>query len=252
MRADQLLLQQGLVPTRSAAHRLIERNAVRWLGPKGWAVVNKAGLDVPEDCEIEITDDAELRFVSRGGLKLEGALKACGIDVTGMDCLDLGQSTGGFTDALLQAGAKRVVGIDVGHGQLHPKLAADPRVSSFEGTNARDVKGSAFEAANTAHSFGFVTADLSFITSTHVLPTMVEYLAPGGHLLVLVKPQFELQPAQIGKGGIVKDKAHFAEVETRLWQACKGLGLKVQKYFESPIKGGNGNTEFFVWAKLPV
>jgi len=252
MRADQLVLQRGLVPTRSAAQRLIERHALRWLSPKGWVVVNKAGLDVPEDCEMEITDDAELRFVSRGGLKLEGALKACGIDVTGMDCLDLGQSTGGFTDALLQAGAKRVVGIDVGHGQLHPKLAADPRVSSFEGVNARDVKGSAFEAANAPHSFGFVTADLSFITSTHVLPTMVEYLAPGGHLLVLVKPQFELQPAQIGKGGIVKDKAHFAEVETRLWQACKGLGLKVQKYFESPIKGGNGNTEFFVWAKQPA
>jgi 23S rRNA (cytidine1920-2'-O)/16S rRNA (cytidine1409-2'-O)-methyltransferase len=252
MRADQLLVQKGLVPTRSAAQRLIERDAVRWLGPKGWAVINKAGLDVPDDCELQITDDAELRFVSRGGLKLEGALKACQIDVTGLDCLDLGQSTGGFTDALLQGGAKRVVGIDVGHGQLHPKLQADPRVEAFEGLNARDVKGTAFEAAHVPHSFGFVTADLSFITSTHVLPTMVEYLAPGGHLLVLVKPQFELQPAQIGKGGIVKDKAHFAEVETRLWQACKGLGLKVQKYFESPIKGGNGNTEFFVWAKLPA
>jgi 23S rRNA (cytidine1920-2'-O)/16S rRNA (cytidine1409-2'-O)-methyltransferase len=252
MRADQLLLQRGLVPTRSAAQRLVERNAVRWLGPKGWAVVNKAGLDVPEDCELQITDDAELRFVSRGGLKLEGALKACKIDVTGLDCLDLGQSTGGFTDALLQAGARRVVGIDVGHGQLHPKLQADPRVSAYEGINARDVAGSAFEAAHALHSFGFVTGDLSFITSTHVLPTMVSYLAKGGHLLVLIKPQFELQPAQIGKGGIVKDKAHFAEVETRIWQACKAQGLKVQTYFESPIKGGNGNTEFFVWAKLPA
>lgn len=253
MRADQLVLLRGLVPTRSAAHRLIEREAVRWLGPKGWAVVNKAGLDVPEDCEIEVTDDAELRFVSRGGLKLEGALKHCGIDVSGLVCLDLGQSTGGFTDALLQAGASHVVGIDVGHGQLHPSLQADPRVTAYEGVNGRDVAGSAFAAAFQPHSFGFVTADLSFITSTHVLPTMVNYLAPGGHLLVLVKPQFELQPAQIGKGGIVKDKAHFAEVETRLWQACKGLGLKVQKYFQSPIQGGNGNTEFFVWARsLPA
>ena len=252
MRADQLLHQMGLVPTRSAATRLIERGAVRWLGPKGWAVVNKAGLDVPEGSEIEITDDAELRFVSRGGLKLEGALKACGIDVTGRDCLDLGQSTGGFTDALLQAGAARVVGIDVGHGQLHPKLQADARVVCFEGVNGRDVAGSAFAAAHAPHSFGFVTGDLSFITSTHVLPTMVEYLAPGGDLLLLIKPQFELQPAQIGKGGIVKDKAHFVEVENRLWQASKALGLKVQKYFESPIKGGNGNTEFFVWAKQPA
>jgi 23S rRNA (cytidine1920-2'-O)/16S rRNA (cytidine1409-2'-O)-methyltransferase len=251
MRADQLLVQKGLVPTRSAAQRLIERHAVRWLGPKGWAVVNKAGLDVPDDCELQITDDAELRFVSRGGLKLEGALKHCGIDVTGFVCLDAGQSTGGFTDALLQMGAARVVGVDVGHGQLHPKLQADERVSCFEGVNARDVTGSPFAAAEAEHSFDFVTADLSFITSTHVLPTLVKYLKPGGHLLVLVKPQFELQPAQIGKGGIVKDKAHFAEVETRLWQACKGLGLKVQKYFQSPIQGGNGNTEFFVWAKLP-
>ena len=251
MRADQLIVQRGLVPTRSAAQRLLERKAVRWLGPKGWTVPSKAGEDLPEDCELQITDDAELRFVSRGGLKLEGALKACTIDVTGMLCLDAGQGTGGFTDALLQAGAARVVGIDVGHGQLHPKMQADERVSAFEGVNARDVAGSAFEAGNQPDSFGFVTADLSFITSTHVLPTLVNYLAPGGHLLVLVKPQFELQPAQIGKGGIVKDKAHFAEVETRLWQACKGLGLKVQKYFQSPIKGGNGNTEFFVWARKP-
>ena len=252
MRADQLVLQRGLVPTRSAAHRLIERGAVRWLSPKGWAVVNKAGLDVPDDCELQITDDAELRFVSRGGLKLEGALKHCGIDVTGFTCLDLGQSTGGFTDALLQAGAAKVVGIDVGHGQLHAKLAADARVQSYEGLNARDVTGSPFAAEHAEHSFDFVTGDLSFITSTHVLPTMVTYLKPGGHLLLLVKPQFELQPAQIGKGGIVKDPAHFAEVETRLWQACKAHGLKVHKYFQSPIKGGNGNTEFFVWAKQPA
>ncbi len=252
MRADQLILQRGLVPTRSAAQRLIEREAVRWLGPKGWAVVSKAGLDVPDDCELQITDDAELRFVSRGGLKLEGALKHCKIDVTGLNCLDAGQSTGGFTDALLQGGAARVVGIDVGHGQLHPKLKDDPRVHCFEGINARDVAGSAFAAAEPVHSFGFATADLSFITSTHVLPTLVEYLAPGGHLLVLVKPQFELQPAQIGKGGIVRDKRHFVEVENRLWQSCKALGLKVQTYFESPIKGGNGNTEFFVWARQPA
>ncbi|UUX96476.1 TlyA family RNA methyltransferase [Aquabacterium sp. J223] len=252
MRADQLLVHRALVPTRSAAQRLIERGAVRWRGPKGWAVVGKAGLDVPEDGEVEITDDAELRFVSRGGLKLEGALKRCGLDVAGFTCLDLGQSTGGFTDALLQAGAAKVVGIDVGHGQLHPRLAADARVEPHEGLNARDVRGSGFAAAHAEHSFDLVTGDLSFITSTHVLPTMVAYLKPGGHLLLLVKPQFELQPAQIGKGGIVRDPAHFAEVETRLWQACKGLSLHVQQYFRSPIQGGNGNTEFFVWARQPA
>ena len=212
MRIDQLIQQKGLAPTRSAAQRLIERNAVRWLGPKGWAVVNKAGLDVPEDCELQITDDAELRFVSRGGLKLEGALKHCKLSVEGMTCLDLGQSTGGFTDALLQAGAAKVVGIDVGHGQLHPKLAADARVQAFEGINARDVAGTAFAAAVAPQSFGFVTGDLSFISSTHELPTLVHYLAPLGHLLLLVKPQFELQPPQIGKGGIVRDTVSYTHL----------------------------------------
>lgn len=249
MRIDQLIVQNGLAPTRSAAQRLIERGAVRWLGPKGWSVPKKAGEDVPEGCEVQVTDSAELKFVSRGGLKLEGALDACQIDVTGLVCLDAGQSTGGFTDALLQRGAARVVGIDVGHGQLHPKLAADDRVQSFEGVNARDVSGTAFEAAVQPASFGFVTGDLSFISSTHVLPTLAHYLAPEGHLLLLVKPQFELQPAQIGKGGIVRDKALFAEVETRIRQACRTQTLQLRKYFQSPITGGNGNTEFFVWAQ---
>src|SRR6266571_2872189 len=144
MRADQLLVQRALAPTRSAAQRLIDTGAVRWLGPKGWAVPRKAGEDLPEDCQLEVTDDAELRFASRGGLKLDAALLRCGLDVTGANCLDVGQSTGGFTDALLQRGAKRVVGIDVGRGQLAAALAGDARVVSFEGLNARDVAGSEF------------------------------------------------------------------------------------------------------------
>ena len=249
MRADQLLVQRGLAPTRSAAQRLIERDAVRWLGAKGWAVPRKAGEDLPEGCELQVTDDAELRFVSRGGLKLEGALTQCGVDVRGLNCLDVGQSTGGFTDLLLQRGAARVVGIDVGHGQMHPQLAADARVELYEGVNARDVTGSAFAAAHAPHSFGFVTGDLSFISLTLVLPTLAMYLAASGHLLMLVKPQFELQPEHIGKGGIVKNSASFALVETRIRAACKALSLSVAGYFQSPITGGNGNTEFFVWAQ---
>src|ERR1700712_3248375 len=136
MRADQLLVQRTLAPTRSAAQRLIDTGAVRWCGPKGWAVPRKAGEDLPEDCKIEVTDDAELRFASRGGLKLDAALARCGFEVTGKNCLDIGQSTGGFTDALLQRGAARVVGLDVGRGQLAAALAADPRVVSHEGLNA--------------------------------------------------------------------------------------------------------------------
>ena len=251
MRADQLVLLKGLAPTRSAAQRLIERGAVRWRASGGsgaWALPRKAGEDLPEDCQIEVTDDAELRYVSRGGLKLEGALERCKIEIAGKVCLDVGQGTGGFTDLLLQRGAARVVGIEVGHSQLHAKLRADARVQCFEGLNARDLSGSTFETELGEHRFELIVGDVSFISLTHVLPTLVTQLAPGGQCLLLVKPQFELQPEHIGKGGIVKNPAAHAIVETRIWQACKGLGFKVHAYFESKVAGGDGNREFFVWA----
>ncbi len=249
MRVDQLLLQRSLAPTRSAAQRLIERGAVRWLGAKGWAVPRKAGEDLPDDCRLEVTDDAELRFVSRGGLKLDSALAHCAIDVSGRDCLDVGQSTGGFTDVLLQRGAVRVVGIDVGRGQLAPSLQGDPRVVAFEGLNARDVAGSDFERDHAEHSFGLVVADVSFISLTHVLPTIARYLQADGDALLLVKPQFELQPVDIGKGGLVKDPAAYARVEQRIRDASRALGLVVDDYFECPVAGGDGNREFFVRAR---
>ncbi len=249
MRADQLLVQRALAPTRSAAQRLIDAGAVRWLGPKGWALPRKAGEDLPEACQLEITDDAELRFASRGGLKLDAALTRCGIEATGANCLDVGQSTGGFTDALLQRGARRVVGIDVGRGQLSPALAADPRVVQHEGLNARDVAGSVFERDEAPHSFALVVADLSFISLTLVLPTIARWLAPTGHALLLVKPQFELQPADIGKHGLVKHAAAYARVEQRIREACAARGLVVRDYFGSAVEGGDGNREFFVWAQ---
>ena len=249
MRIDQLIVQRGMVPTRSAAQRLIERKAVRWLGPKGWLVPTKSGEDVPDDARVEITDDAELRFVSRGGLKLEGAVARCGFTVAGRTCLDVGQSTGGFTDLLLQQGATKVVGLDVGRDQLAAKLRDDPRVVSYEGINARDVSESAFAQEWAPASFDVVVADVSFISLTHVLPTLFAYMAPDADLLVLVKPQFELQPEHIGKGGIVRDKSLFTDVETRVRQCCRDAGMKVHAYFQSPITGGNGNTEFFLWAR---
>jgi 23S rRNA (cytidine1920-2'-O)/16S rRNA (cytidine1409-2'-O)-methyltransferase len=249
MRADQLMLQRGLAPTRSAAQRLISQGAVRWLAPAGWTVPRKAGEDLPDDCKLEVTDDSELRFVSRGGLKLDGAIAHTGVKVEGRHCLDIGQSTGGFTDALLQRGATRVVGVDVGRAQLSPALAADERVKSFEGLNARDVAGSEFEQEEPEHSFELVVADLSFISMTHVLPTMARYLAPAGDLIVLVKPQFELQPVDIGKGGLVKDASAYPRVEQRIREACAALKLEVRDYFASPIDGGDGNREFFVWAQ---
>jgi 23S rRNA (cytidine1920-2'-O)/16S rRNA (cytidine1409-2'-O)-methyltransferase len=245
MRADQLILQRGLAPTRSAAQRLIAQGAVRWRGPKGWAVPHKAGEDLPESCEIEVTDDAELRWVSRAGLKLDAALTHCGIDVAGRHCLDVGQSTGGFTEVLLARGAASVVGIDVGHGQLHPKLRDDARVTALEGINARHLDA----AALPRQSFELIVADLSFISLTLVLPMLVPLAARD--LLLLVKPQFELQPADIGKGGLVTDPAAHAHVAARLRAACEKNGLTQRDYFESTVAGGDGNREHFLWATQP-
>lgn len=248
MRADQLLVQQGLAPTRSAAQRLIAQGAVRWLGPKGWTVPKKAGDELPEGCEVELTDDAELRWASRGGLKLEGALKDAGLDLNGRIALDVGQSTGGFTEVLLAAGCARVVGVDVGHGQLHPRLAKHPQVVAFEGLNARELTPASFGPHWPQGGYGFITGDLSFISLTLVLPALAPLLAPEGQLLMLVKPQFELQRADIGKGGLVKDPAAYARVEARLREACTTCGLQVQAWRGSPITGGEGNQEFFIQA----
>ena len=243
MRADQLLVQRGLAPSRSAAQRLIDHGAVRWLGARGWAVSKKAGEDLPESCEIEVTDDAELRWVSRAGLKLDAALPHTGIAAAGLHCLDVGQSTGGFTEVLLARGAASVVGIDVGHGQLHAKLRGDPRVTALEGVNARHLDA----AALPRHPFDLIVADLSFISLTLVLPALVPLAARD--LLLLVKPQFELQPSDIGKGGLVIDPAAHAHVEARLRSACAKAALSVRGYFESTVAGGDGNREHFLWAQ---
>ncbi|MCW7539078.1 TlyA family RNA methyltransferase [Aquabacterium sp. A7-Y] len=249
MRADQLLVSQGLAPSRSAAQRLIERAAVQWQGPRGWVPVRKAGEDLPEGSALQLLDDAELRFVSRGGLKLDGALAHTGLGVAGRDCLDVGQSTGGFTDVLLQRGAARVVGVDVGHGQLHPRLRNDPRVSAYEGVNAKDWSDSRFAEACRGQRFGLIVADLSFIPLTRVLPSLTDWLAPGGDALLLVKPQFEVGPEHVGKGGLVKDTRQYPLLEQRVRAACEALGWQVRDYFDSPIQGGDGNREFFVWAR---
>jgi 23S rRNA (cytidine1920-2'-O)/16S rRNA (cytidine1409-2'-O)-methyltransferase len=161
-----------------------------------------------------------------------------------MTCLDVGQGTGGFTDVLLRRGAARVVGVDVGHGQLHPRLAGDARVTALEGVNARHLSASLLPIDR----FDLVVGDLSFISLTLVLPALVPLVA--GELLLLVKPQFELQPADIGKGGIVKDARSHARVEERLRLACADAGLVVRDWFESSIAGGDGNREFFVRAAV--
>jgi len=274
MRADLFLVDNGFAATRSQAQRLVA-SGVRWRAEESapWKKVAKNGDEIPAGAEVEIPDTTEAKYISRGGLKLEGALQSTGLKVVGLRCLDIGQSTGGFTDCLLQQGAVQVVGVDVGHGQLHPSLREDARVVCIEGLNARSmtaidlVAGYAHDAGAEAEfydkkfdgdeaeplqpveaNFDFLTGDLSFISLTLVLPAVVRLLKPGGHLLMLVKPQFELQPGQIGKGGIVRDAVHFEFVEQRLRDACSALGMDVKAWLASPIEGGDGNREFFIHA----
>ncbi len=242
MRADQLLVERGLAASRSQAQRLIA-SGVQWFDGAAWRRVAKNGDELPLAAQVELLDTAESRYVSRGGLKLEGALRDSGLDVRGWTCLDVGQSTGGFTDCLLQQGAAHVTGLDVGHGQLHETLRRDPRVRAIEKLNARDVT-----AQQVGGPFDLVTGDLSFISLTLVLPALAPLLKPDGHLLMLAKPQFELQPAQIGKGGVVRDPALYAQVEQRLRDACAAAGLQVPGWTDSPIAGGDGNREFFLHA----
>ena len=273
MRADLFLVEHGFATTRSQAQRLIASGAQWRVEAGAWKKVAKNGDEVPDAAELQLLDTSEAKYMSRGGLKLEGALASCGLNVKDLRCLDIGQSTGGFTDCLLQHGAAQVVGVDVGHGQLHDSLRVDPRVACIEGVNARSLTADdlvehyrrALHAGDEADDryeeddesdgadldpvFDFLTGDLSFISLTLVLPAVVRLLKADGHLLMLVKPQFELQPGQVGKGGIVREAALFESVEKRLRECCAGLGLQVLSWQESPIAGGDGNQEFFIHAK---
>ncbi len=245
MRADQLLVERGLAATRSQAQRLIAAGVCWRLGQQAWAQIEKNGAVLPEGCELLLQDDAETRFVSRGGLKLEGALQQTGLNPQGLVCLDVGQSTGGFTDCLLQHGAAQVWGVDVGHGQLHPRLANDVRVQVIEKVNARAMTPELLGVPG----FDFIVADLSFISLTLVLPAIANLMKPQASALLLIKPQFELQAQDLGKGGVVKNPALYSQVEQRLRQACQTLNLDVVQWLPSPITGGDGNKEFFIHAR---
>lgn len=248
MRADQLLVDRGLAASRSQAQRLIA-SGVQWrVGAQAWQRIAKNGDVLPAHCELQLLDTAEARYVSRGGLKLEGALRDSGVLVHNKRCLDVGQSTGGFTDCLLQQGALQVVGLDVGHGQLHPRLRDDPRVVCVEHINARELQANDPRIPHAADGFEVMVGDLSFISLTLVLPALLPLLKSQGVLLMLVKPQFELQPSDIGKGGLVKDPSSYKQVETRLRAACAALSLNVLGYWPSAIAGGDGNQEFWIGA----
>ncbi|MCX6634008.1 MAG: TlyA family RNA methyltransferase [Acidobacteria bacterium] len=236
LRIDQLLVERGLAESRERAQALVIAGYVLVDGQKA----RKPGQAVKRDSCVELIE--RLPFVGRGGLKLKGALDGFGIDVAGKVCVDIGSSTGGFTDCLLQRGAARVYAVDVGAGQLDWKLRNDPRVVVKESVNARYLTpGDIGEPAD------LVTCDVSFISVTMILPALVRLLKPAGIMIVLVKPQFEAGRRQVGKGGIVKDPALHASVCARIEAAVRGYGFQTA-IMDSPILGAEGNREFLLYA----
>jgi len=242
-RVDQLLVDSGLAASRTAAQRLIAAGRVSWSG----GIVKKPALDLASETTLTVASDPADRFVSRGGLKLAGALVETGISVSGKRCLDVGQSTGGFSDCLLQASAGQVVGVDVGHGQLSRRLFGEPRLTAIEGVNCRSLIAADLGENCPAGGFDLIVGDVSFISMTLILPQLPALLAAGGDILILIKPQFEVGPENIGKGGIVRDPALYGKVENKLRQRAADLGLTVRAWLDSPITGGDGNREFFIW-----
>ena len=249
-RLDLILVDQGKVASRTRAQRLISAGKVKVRAGAQWETPVKAGQKYPDWIDIDIDQDEADRYVSRGGLKLQGALAMSGLSLAGATVIDVGQSTGGFTDCALQAGAAKVVGIEVGHGQLVDALRDDPRVICLEGMNARALPISLLTYSPAQQGFDVAVMDVSFISQTRILPALAPLLKPDGHLLSLVKPQFEVGPGGLGKGGIVRDDSLYPQVEQTIKACCREVGLSVCGYFDSPITGGDGNREFFIWAQL--
>jgi 23S rRNA (cytidine1920-2'-O)/16S rRNA (cytidine1409-2'-O)-methyltransferase len=228
-RLDVLLVERGLAESRTQAQALVLAGLVRGF--------DKPGTQVDEAAELEVEQPA--RYVSRGGDKLANALDAFAIDVRGRDCLDVGASTGGFTDVLLQRGAARVIALDVGYGQLHPRLREDPRVTVFERVNARELRELPFAPE-------LVTCDVSFISVRTALPPALALAAPGWEAVVLVKPQFEAGRADVGKGGVVRDPAVRRRVVREVVVAALGWDARTAGVVDSGLPGPKGNRELFL------
>jgi 23S rRNA (cytidine1920-2'-O)/16S rRNA (cytidine1409-2'-O)-methyltransferase len=242
LRLDKLLFERGLVPSRERARSLILAGKALVNGQK----VEKAGMAVDSEAEIRLLGE-DLKYASRGGLKLERALEHWRIDVSGRACLDVGASTGGFTDCLLQHGAARVIAVDTGHGQIDFRLRRDARVRLLEKTNARYLT-----REQLGETVDLVVMDVSFISATLVLPAVIAAAFPDEpskqcRLIVLVKPQFEVGREQVGKGGIVRDRSLQEAALDKVRQALLKLGCKQTEAIESPILGAEGNREFLLY-----
>jgi 23S rRNA (cytidine1920-2'-O)/16S rRNA (cytidine1409-2'-O)-methyltransferase len=240
VRLDQRLLELGLETSRARAQACIRAGRV-WLGDRR---VDKPGALVPADAVPSLSETNP--YVSRGGQKLAGALDALRVDPRGKRCADVGAATGGFTDCLLQRGARSVLAIDVGYGQLAYSLRNDPRVTLLERTNVRN-----FELSEGEAPFDLVTADLSFISLCLVLPRLAALAAPGGELLLLVKPQFELDRRDVGPRGVVRDAAKRDEAVRRVRERAEALGLEFVGESESTLPGPKGNRERFLLLRRP-
>jgi 23S rRNA (cytidine1920-2'-O)/16S rRNA (cytidine1409-2'-O)-methyltransferase len=237
VRIDAVLADRGLFPSRSAAAGAVRAGEVR-VGADGPVALRPSQLVEP-DAPLIVAEGS--RFVSRGGIKLENALEALGIDVAGRDCLDVGASTGGFTDCLLQRGAERVIAADVAYGQLDVRLRQDPRVHVIERLNARELEPAALPFVP-----ALATVDVSFISLTKVLPAVTRCVEPGAEILAMVKPQFELGKDRVGRG-VVRDAGDRREAILKVASAARELGLRVRGFASSGLPGPKGNRETFVW-----
>ena len=234
MRIDVYLSNESIVSSRTEAKRLIDEGAVFVNG----VLVKKASFDVDGSEEISV-DKSVKEFVSRGGLKLKGAIMKFGINVNDRLCLDVGASSGGFTDCLLQNGAKHVIAVDSGSGQLAESIRRDDRVTVFERYNARYMKSEDFQ-----YSPDLAVMDVSFISATYIIPAVFDVLTDGGEFICLIKPQFEVGRSGVGKGGIVKDSKTRDSAVKKVADFARDVGFEVKEIIQSPIKGGDGNIEF--------
>jgi len=250
VRIDKLLVERGLVPSRERAQAMVLSGRVLVNEQK----VDKAGASVDPAAQIRLLGD-DIRYVGRGGLKLEAALQNWKIDLTGRSCMDVGASTGGFTDCMLQHGAAEVIAVDTGYGQIHARLRADPRVKLLEKANARYLTREDLIKAGAAAPISFIAADVSFISVTLVLPAVLASTfgsAAGarGEAVILIKPQFEVGRELVGKGGIVRDEQAQHGAVQKVRQKVEELGGKNIELMDSPILGMEGNREFLLHAEF--
>lgn len=247
IRLDQLLVERKLVSSRAQAQRIIKEGRVE-ANLSGWRVLNKSSARITADTLLRIIADESDRYVSRGALKLKAAHEQFNLNFDNLCAIDVGQSTGGFTDYLLQHGCRFVLGIEVGHDQLAERLRSDNRVQCLEGYNARALNP---ELLNyfPEHKFDIAVMDVSFISQRLILPGLSALMQPGAILITLVKPQFELGSEHIGRGGIVRSTELYPQLEQDFRAEANKLGMSILGYIPSPIKGGDGNQEFILVAR---